>query len=195
MIVINRQGYDSIGSVHGEFITYAILLRFYYIYSDFTNKDKLIIEVKVDNRYRRIMFYVSIVLITMSGLVILCVIAMLIRCCIQRRQARIADPFQSNTWRAQADQRFNRIMNECPIGAYNQKTTQFGEVSCAICLVLFQDGNTIRTLSCQHVFHQSCIEEWIKTKIGVLPRCPSCNIPVTNERPPGYVEMQPIPPQ
>jgi hypothetical protein len=43
--------------------------------------------------------------------------------------------------------------------------------SCTICLDTFQRSEIIRTLICKHIFHQKCIDEWIKK----TERCPNCN--------------------
>jgi hypothetical protein len=43
--------------------------------------------------------------------------------------------------------------------------------SCTICLDTFQHSEKIRTLICNHIFHEKCIDEWIKK----TERCPNCN--------------------
>jgi len=186
--MFDSRGFDYGTNVYHEATIYSHLLRFYYVYSDFTTNDKLVIEIEVDNRYYKIMLYVAIILLTIVGLVILYLIIVLIRYCFCRGGVRVVDSFQLDVWRSQADQRYTRIINGCPAGTYDQKITKFDEVSCIICLAIYQDGNNIRTLPCQHVFHTECIEQWIKAKIATLPRCPTCNVPLTDERPPGYVE-------
>ncbi|KAK8793672.1 hypothetical protein WA171_002805 [Blastocystis sp. BT1] len=43
--------------------------------------------------------------------------------------------------------------------------------SCAVCLETFADSSDLVKLNaCEHVFHRSCIEEWILTH----PLCPLC---------------------
>lgn len=42
------------------------------------------------------------------------------------------------------------------------------DVSCSICLADMKDGETVGELPCGHVFHGSCINEWLT----VRPRCP-----------------------
>ncbi|ESN97593.1 hypothetical protein HELRODRAFT_127848, partial [Helobdella robusta] len=34
--------------------------------------------------------------------------------------------------------------------------------SCPICLEAFKDGSFVFQLQCGHVFHQQCVEEWLK---------------------------------
>jgi hypothetical protein len=36
-----------------------------------------------------------------------------------------------------------------------------GENSCSICLEEFQGGQKQRVLSCSHVFHAACVDEWL----------------------------------
>ncbi|KAM3270889.1 RING-H2 finger protein ATL30-like isoform X2 [Capsicum chacoense] len=46
---------------------------------------------------------------------------------------------------------------------------KFG-IECAICLVEFVDKSLIRLLTCDHVFHQECIDHWLKSN----KTCPVC---------------------
>ncbi|TMW94616.1 hypothetical protein EJD97_010007 [Solanum chilense] len=46
---------------------------------------------------------------------------------------------------------------------------KFG-IECAICLVEFVDNSFIRLLTCNHVFHQECIDYWLKSH----KTCPVC---------------------
>lgn len=41
---------------------------------------------------------------------------------------------------------------------------------CTICLVELRNGDTIKQLFCDHVFHSECIEEWLRRKSA----CPVC---------------------
>ena len=43
--------------------------------------------------------------------------------------------------------------------------------TCAVCLSEFDEGQQCRKLQCNHLYHQSCIDEWLK----VSTRCPLCN--------------------
>ena len=42
--------------------------------------------------------------------------------------------------------------------------------SCNICLTEFDDGEKVRTLPCFHLFHSTCIDNWLSRK----PECPVC---------------------
>lgn len=41
---------------------------------------------------------------------------------------------------------------------------------CTICLEYFKNGDDIRKLKCNHIFHENCIEEWFLKEIT----CPVC---------------------
>lgn len=188
VIGFDGRGYDYVGNGHEELHTTVYVLRFYYLYTDVSTNDQLVIEVELDDKGRNIMFYVSIVLIVIAGLILIYAAIVLIRYCIRRRRAQVSDPFRSNVWQSQSGARLNRIMSVCPASTYSPKEARYGETSCAVCLTPLQEGQAVRTLACHHLYHKGCIEEWIKAQISTLPRCPTCNVPVTNERPPGYVE-------
>ena len=43
--------------------------------------------------------------------------------------------------------------------------------SCTICMEDYESGDSIKVLpSCNHPFHDACIEEWLKEKTS----CPTC---------------------
>ena len=48
--------------------------------------------------------------------------------------------------------------------------------TCAICLEEDEDDNKMVKLSCNHIFHQKCIEDWVKVQhsSGVVPQCAIC---------------------
>jgi len=47
------------------------------------------------------------------------------------------------------------------------KTTFY---QCGICMDSFNDGEKINKLSCQHIFHIDCLNQWIQTN----KKCPLC---------------------
>ena len=49
-------------------------------------------------------------------------------------------------------------------------TTEHKEDSCSICSSNFETGENITQLECKHVFHTSCIGEWVMYK----SECPCC---------------------
>ncbi|KAL1532304.1 hypothetical protein AAHA92_32330 [Salvia divinorum] len=42
---------------------------------------------------------------------------------------------------------------------------------CYICLVEYEDGDSMRVLPCHHEFHQACIDKWLKEVHRVCPLC------------------------
>lgn len=44
------------------------------------------------------------------------------------------------------------------------------EETCPICLVEYEDGDEVRTLSCGHDFHKGCVDEWLSGHTS----CPGC---------------------
>lgn len=54
-------------------------------------------------------------------------------------------------------------------------TLGLGEQSkCTICLDEFGDGDDVKTLPCLHIYHQRCIEQWLRTDNS----CPVCKTPI-----------------
>ena len=47
------------------------------------------------------------------------------------------------------------------------------EDTCAICVDEFENGTSIKTLPCNHVFHANCIDEWLSKYSSVCPLCKS----------------------
>ncbi|KAL7687386.1 putative Zinc finger, RING-type, kelch-type beta propeller [Plasmopara halstedii] len=45
---------------------------------------------------------------------------------------------------------------------------------CPICLIDFEDGEDVRNLPCKHIFHVTCIDEWLKRNTS-CPMC-KCNV-------------------
>ena len=60
-------------------------------------------------------------------------------------------------------------INSFPSSFYNQDNDEAPEI-CSICLEEFRNGSEIRNLLCKHVFHQSCIDEWLRQRNN----CPNC---------------------
>lgn len=56
-------------------------------------------------------------------------------------------------------------------------TRKYGEgrqekhTACNICLEDFKTGTNIRQLPCEHIFHPSCIDEWLSRHSCVCPNC------------------------
>lgn len=54
-------------------------------------------------------------------------------------------------------------------GNATQQQRQLGQEQCMVCLSNFVDEDDVRRLPCSHVFHASCIDEWLR-------RCTDCPI-------------------
>lgn len=48
--------------------------------------------------------------------------------------------------------------------------------SCCICIDRFCAGHRVRRLPCKHLFHATCIDEWLTTSSDI---CPECQQPVS----------------
>eukprot|EP00931_Biecheleriopsis_adriatica_P044219 TRINITY_DN25274_c0_g1_i1.p1 TRINITY_DN25274_c0_g1~~TRINITY_DN25274_c0_g1_i1.p1 ORF type:complete len:262 (+),score=33.50 TRINITY_DN25274_c0_g1_i1:130-915(+) len=57
------------------------------------------------------------------------------------------------------------------LGRAGMANTLGGELECSICFGLYEDGEEIRKLNCQHHFHQRCVDVWL---LGHQNRCPLC---------------------
>ena len=49
------------------------------------------------------------------------------------------------------------------------------DVTCTICIGVINDGDKVGVLPCNHLFHSSCLKEWIKRR-NVCPLCQEPNI-------------------
>ena len=63
------------------------------------------------------------------------------------------------------------LIDQLPIGGYTQNKKN---KECVICMIDFEENDTLKYLPCMHSFHQKCIDAWLlRTLI-----CPSCMEPV-----------------
>ncbi|KAH7692918.1 Zinc finger RING/FYVE/PHD-type protein [Dioscorea alata] len=63
---------------------------------------------------------------------------------------------------------------ECmPVRIYTRphKYTNEDAAQCYICLMEYEEGDCMRILPCQHEFHQTCIDKWLKEIHRVCPLC------------------------
>eukprot|EP01031_Cornospumella_fuschlensis_P037682 gene37682-45777_t len=55
-------------------------------------------------------------------------------------------------------------------------TEEHSNVTCPICLNELVVGESARSLSCAHIFHQQCVDEWLR----VNATCPTCRKPLVD---------------
>ena len=65
----------------------------------------------------------------------------------------------------------NRILNNLEEVEFNEQFKNKEEIKCTICLENISIGDKIIYLPCVHLFHSSCIKNWIRIK----NQCPICN--------------------
>ncbi|GAB4859308.1 hypothetical protein Ancab_010770 [Ancistrocladus abbreviatus] len=51
------------------------------------------------------------------------------------------------------------------------RTTEFCEHDCSVCLTGFEPESEINRLSCGHVFHKDCLEQWVDYWNTTCPLC------------------------
>lgn len=70
------------------------------------------------------------------------------------------------------------LCKKCKRSKKNYLTSYYGgrdgDESCTICIEEFKTGEMVRTLQCNHIFHEKCIGEWFEKK----EVCPNCNQPL-----------------
>lgn len=59
---------------------------------------------------------------------------------------------------------------------HSQSHLYYSAEECPICLGTFSEGERVRLLPCQHLFHQDCVDEWL---IKIKKFCPSCRRDIT----------------
>ena len=65
----------------------------------------------------------------------------------------------------------NKILNDLEEIEFNEQFKNQEEIRCTICLESYAIGDKISYLPCAHLFHSSCIKNWIRIK----NKCPICN--------------------
>ncbi|CAG9313190.1 unnamed protein product [Blepharisma stoltei] len=73
-----------------------------------------------------------------------------------------------------------------PRAPFNRQMVQVSESTCCICFEDFADDASVRKLTCKHLFHVKCIDDWFQRREA--PICPLCKV-----NPFLPVEQPPIP--
>ncbi|XP_027083188.1 uncharacterized protein [Coffea arabica] len=67
----------------------------------------------------------------------------------------------------------NEVVDSLPLRLYSklQKHLQDEVAQCYICLVEYEEGDSVRVLPCRHEYHKACIDKWLKEIHRVCPLC------------------------
>lgn len=66
----------------------------------------------------------------------------------------------------------NDVVESLPVRLYTKlHKYQEDAAQCYICLVEYEDGDSMRELPCHHQFHKTCIDKWLKEIHRVCPLC------------------------
>uniref|UniRef100_A0A6M2ERE1 RING-type domain-containing protein n=1 Tax=Populus davidiana TaxID=266767 RepID=A0A6M2ERE1_9ROSI len=67
----------------------------------------------------------------------------------------------------------NEIVESLPVKLYakSQKHQNEDTAQCYICLVEYEEGDSMRVLPCHHEFHRTCVDKWLKEIHRVCPLC------------------------
>ncbi|XP_010275185.1 PREDICTED: uncharacterized protein LOC104610322 isoform X2 [Nelumbo nucifera] len=65
------------------------------------------------------------------------------------------------------------VVESIPVKIYMKSQKHLNEeaAQCYICLVEYEEGDSMRILPCHHEFHQTCIDKWLKEIHRVCPLC------------------------
>ncbi|OIV92928.1 hypothetical protein TanjilG_20590 [Lupinus angustifolius] len=66
----------------------------------------------------------------------------------------------------------NEAVESLPVKLYTKLNKhQEDDAQCYICLVEYEDGDSMRILPCRHEFHRTCIDKWLTEVHRVCPLC------------------------
>ncbi|KAA0040177.1 E3 ubiquitin-protein ligase MBR1-like isoform X1 [Cucumis melo var. makuwa] len=67
----------------------------------------------------------------------------------------------------------NDVVDSLPVKFYSklQKHQTEEAAQCYICLVEYEEGDSMRVLPCHHEFHATCVDKWLKEIHRVCPLC------------------------
>ncbi|CAI9759521.1 unnamed protein product [Fraxinus pennsylvanica] len=65
------------------------------------------------------------------------------------------------------------VVESLPLKLFSKSKKHLSEeaAQCYICLVEYEEEDTVRTLPCHHEFHRTCIDKWLKEIHRVCPLC------------------------
>ncbi|KAK4263720.1 hypothetical protein QN277_029098 [Acacia crassicarpa] len=65
---------------------------------------------------------------------------------------------------------FQIFTDEEPVEMWHAREGE-EEVDCAVCLNKIGEGNEVRVLRCEHVFHRECLDQWVGLRNFTCPLC------------------------
>ncbi|KAL5860401.1 hypothetical protein ACOSQ4_001697 [Xanthoceras sorbifolium] len=67
----------------------------------------------------------------------------------------------------------NEVVESLPVKLYtkSQKNQNEDAAQCYICLVEYEEDDSVRILPCHHEFHRTCVDKWLKEIHRVCPLC------------------------
>ncbi|XP_075662969.1 E3 ubiquitin-protein ligase RHA2B-like [Castanea sativa] len=77
------------------------------------------------------------------------------------------------------------ISEELSINLYKRKPETREELECAVCLCKIGEGEEIRQLRCDHLFHRVCLDRWLGYRRLTCPMCRGSLLPCTTITEPG----------
>ncbi|KAK9144094.1 hypothetical protein Sjap_003997 [Stephania japonica] len=65
------------------------------------------------------------------------------------------------------------VVESMPVKTYSKLHKDYSEdaAQCYICLVEYEEGDSMRILPCHHEFHRACVDKWLKEIHRVCPLC------------------------
>ena len=72
------------------------------------------------------------------------------------------------------------LKNELKSVFYSEKENEYS-CNCTICLENFKEKSEVNILSCHHIFHHSCLKDWLFKNVLMVPKCPNCNLILSNK--------------
>ena len=68
----------------------------------------------------------------------------------------------------------HHLLSKASLESISSVKTNENLEPCSICLEEYQEGDSIRQLSCHHLFHTECIDKWILKRNATCPLCKFC---------------------